>query len=115
MRRARGERRGYLQRLIRKGFRVAVCEQVEDPAEARKRGAKAVVRREVIRVVTPGTLSEDALLDARAANYLAALAQAEGALALAWAEMSTGEFAVMGSQSHRCRRRCTPDDELLGV
>ena len=87
---------GYLQRLIRKGFRVAVCEQVEDPAEARKRGAKAVVRREVIRLVTPGTLSEDALLDARAANYLAALAQAEGALALAWAEMSTGEFAVMG-------------------
>ena len=87
---------GYLQRLIRKGFRVAVCEQVEDPAEARKRGAKAVVRREVIRVVTPGTLSEDALLDARAANYLTALAQAEGTLALAWAEMSTGEFAVMG-------------------
>ena len=87
---------GYLQRLIRKGFRVAVCEQVEDPAEARKRGAKAVVRREVIRLVTPGTLSEDALLDARAANYLAALAQAEGTLALAWAEMSTGEFAVMG-------------------
>ena len=87
---------GYLQRLIRKGFRVAVCEQVEDPAEARKRGAKSVVRREVIRLVTPGTLSEDALLDARAANYLAALAQAEGTLALAWAEMSTGEFAVMG-------------------
>ena len=87
---------GYLQRLIRKGFRVAVCEQVEEPAEARKRGAKAVVRREVIRLVTPGTLSEDALLDARAANYLAALAQAEGTLALAWAEMSTGEFAVMG-------------------
>ena len=87
---------GYLQRLIRKGFRVAVCEQVEDPAEARKRGAKALVRREVVRLVTPGTLSEDALLDARAANYLAALAQAEGTLALAWAEMSTGEFAVMG-------------------
>ena len=87
---------GYLQRLIRKGFRVAVCEQVEDPAEARKRGAKAVVRREVVRLVTPGTLSEDALLDARSANYLAALAQAEGVLALAWAEMSTGEFAVMG-------------------
>ena len=86
---------GYLQRLIRKGFRVAVCEQVEDPAEARKRGPKAVVRREVIRLVTPGTLSEDALLDARAANHLAALARAEGALALAWAEMSTGEFAVM--------------------
>ena len=87
---------GYLQRLIRKGFKVAVCEQVEDPAEARKRGPKAVVHREVVRLVTPGTLSEDALLDARAANYLAALAQAEGTLALAWAEMSTGEFAVMG-------------------
>ena len=87
---------GYLQRLIRKGFRVAVCEQVEDPVEARKRGAKALVRREVVRLVTPGTLSEDALLDARSANYLAALAQAEGALALAWAEMSTGEFSVMG-------------------
>ncbi len=86
---------GYLQRLIRKGFRVAVCEQVEDPSEARKRGPKALVRREVIRLVTPGTLSEDALLDARAANHLAALARAEGALALAWAEMSTGEFAVM--------------------
>ena len=86
---------GYLQRLIREGFRVAVCEQVEDPAEARKRGPKAVVHREVIRLVTPGTLSEDALLDARTANYLAALAQAEGGLALAWAEMSTGEFAVM--------------------
>ena len=86
---------GYLQRLIRKGFKVAVCEQVEDPAEARKRGPKAVVRREVVRLVTPGTLSEDALLDARAANYLAALARAESALALAWAEMSTGEFAVM--------------------
>ena len=86
----------YLERLIRKGFKVAVCEQVEDPAEARKRGPKAVVRREVIRLVTPGTLSEDALLDPRAANYLAALARAGGRLALAWTEMSTGEFAVMG-------------------
>ena len=86
----------YLQRLIRKGFKVAVCEQTEDPAEARKRGPKAVVRREVIRLVTPGTLSEDALLDPRTANYLAALGRAEGRLALAWTEMSTGEFAVMG-------------------
>ena len=85
---------GYLQRLIRKGFKVAVCEQAEDPAQARKRGPKAVVRREVVRLVTPGTLSEDALLNARAANYLAALARAEGRLALAWSDMSTGEFAV---------------------
>ncbi len=61
---------GYLNRLIRKGFKVAVCEQVEDPAEAKKRGAKSVVRRDVVRVVTPGTLTEDGLLDARRHNYL---------------------------------------------
>ena len=63
----------YLQRLIRQGFRVAVCEQLEDPAEARKRGSKAVVRRDVVRLVTPGTLTEDSLLDAKARNYLTAL------------------------------------------
>ncbi len=85
---------GYLSRLIRKGFRVAVCEQTEDPAEARKRGAKSVVRRAVVRVVTPGTLTEDALLDARAHNYLAALADAGGTLGLAWLDVSTGDFQV---------------------
>jgi len=63
----------YLQRLIRAGHRVAVAEQLEDPAEARKRGSKAVVRRDVVRLVTPGTLTEDALLDAKARNYLTAL------------------------------------------
>ena len=63
----------YLQRLIRQGHRVAVCEQLEDPAEARKRGSKAVVRRDVVRLVTPGTLTEDALLDAKARNYLTAV------------------------------------------
>ena len=62
----------YLLTLIRKGFRVAVCDQVEDPSEARKRGSKAVVRREVVRVVTPGTLTEETLLDARRNNFLAA-------------------------------------------
>ena len=82
----------YLARLIRKGFRVAVCEQVEDPAAARKRGPKAVVRREVVRVVTPGTLTEEALLEPRRANYLAAAARAGGELALAWLDVSTGEF-----------------------
>ena len=60
----------YLARLVRKGFRVAICEQLEDPAEAKKRGGKAVVKRDVIRVVTPGTLTEDTLLDARHHNYL---------------------------------------------
>ena len=83
---------GYLQRLIRSGFRVAICEQLEDPAEARKRGAKAVVKRDVVRLVTPGTLTEDTLLDARAHNYLAALARAGRDLAIAWLDMSTGDF-----------------------
>ena len=84
----------YLEKLIRKGFRVAVCEQVEDPLEAKKRGAKAVVRREVVRLVTPGTLTEDSLLEARAANTLAALGRAGDGLALAAADMSTGAFHV---------------------
>ncbi|MEM6677572.1 MAG: DNA mismatch repair protein MutS, partial [Pseudomonadota bacterium] len=85
----------YLHTLIRKGHRVAVCEQTEDPAEAKKRGSKSVVRREVVRLVTPGTLTEDTLLEARAANYLAAHAELRGESALAWVELSTGELAVM--------------------
>jgi DNA mismatch repair protein MutS len=84
----------YLSRLIRKGFRVAVCEQTEDPAAARKRGAKSVVAREVIRIITPGTITEDALLESRQHNYLAALADVGGDLGLAWLELSTGEFNV---------------------
>ncbi len=88
----------YLSRLIRKGFKVAVCEQMEDPAEAKKRGSKSVVRRDVVRLITPGTLTEDALLDARAHNYLAALSQVKAdaaqPFALAWLDMSTGDFQV---------------------
>ena len=84
----------YLEKLIRKGFRVAVCEQIEDPAEAKKRGAKSVVKREVIRLVTPGTLTEDSLLEARSANTLAALGRAGSAFALAACDMSTGSFSV---------------------
>ena len=84
----------YLSRLIRKGFRVAVCEQTEKPAEAKQRGYKAVVRREVVRVVTPGTITEDALLDARRHNYLAAVADASENLGLSWLDMSTGAFFV---------------------
>ncbi len=84
----------YLSRLIRQGFKVAVCEQVEDPAEAKKRGAKSVVERAVVRVITPGTLTEDALLDARSHNYLSALAEAQGDLALAWLDLSTADFAA---------------------
>ncbi|MBT8410051.1 MAG: DNA mismatch repair protein MutS, partial [Alphaproteobacteria bacterium] len=82
----------YLARLIRKGFKVAVCDQTEDPAEAKKRGAKAVVARDVVRVVTAGTLTEETLLDAKRNNFLAALAEAQGALGFAWLDISTGEF-----------------------
>jgi DNA mismatch repair protein MutS len=87
---------GYLQRLIRLGHRVAVCEQMEDPAEARRRGSKAVVRRDVVRLVTPGTLTEDNLLEARSHNYLAALARikSENLWALAWTDISSGELSV---------------------
>ncbi len=89
----------YLHRLIALGHRVAVCEQLEDPAEARKRGAKSVVRRDVVRLVTAGTLTEDSLLDARSNNYLLALARArasaeEDRFALGWIDISTGEFRV---------------------
>src|ERR1700684_4129612 len=80
----------YLEKLIRKGFRVAICEQIEDPADAKRRGAKSVVGREVIRLVTPGTLTEESLLEARASNLLAALGRSGGEYALATADMSTG-------------------------
>ncbi|MFA4938681.1 DNA mismatch repair protein MutS [Brevundimonas sp.] len=81
---------GYLARLIRKGHKVAICEQLEDPAEAKKRGGKAVVHRGVVRVVTPGTLTEDSLLDARGANRLAAVAVRKGRAAVAVVELSSG-------------------------
>ena len=91
----------YLHRLIALGHRVAVCEQLEDPAEARKRGPKSVVRRDVVRLVTPGTLTEDTLLDAKRNNYLLAVARArlssvgeEARFALAWIDISTAEFRV---------------------
>jgi DNA mismatch repair protein MutS len=89
----------YLHRLISAGHRVAVCEQTEDPAAARARGNKSVVRRAVVRLVTPGTLTEDTLLDARANNYLLAIARARASsgvdrIGLAWIDISTCEFMV---------------------
>jgi DNA mismatch repair protein MutS len=91
----------YLHRLIAQGHRVAVCEQTEDPAEAKKRGAKSVVQRDVIRLVTAGTLTEDSLLDAKRNNYLVAVARAkrgatdaDSAFALAYLDISTGEFRL---------------------
>jgi DNA mismatch repair protein MutS len=89
----------YLHRLIAQGIRVAVCEQMEDPAAARARGNKSVVKRGVVRVVTPGTLTEDNLLDARANNYLLSIARSRGSsggdrLGLAWIDISTSDFIV---------------------
>ncbi|MFW8633892.1 DNA mismatch repair protein MutS [Cribrihabitans pelagius] len=86
---------GYLLTLIRKGFRVAVGEQLESPAEAKKRGAKSVVKRDVVRLVTPGTLTEDSLLEARRHNFLVSYAELRDEAALAWADISTGAFHVM--------------------
>src|SRR5690606_8725634 len=87
----------YLKKLIALGHKVAVCEQVEDPAEAKKRGSKSVVKRDVVRLVTPGTLTEDDLLPARGNNFLLSLARlgADGeGFAIAWADISTGELLV---------------------
>ena len=119
----------YLQKLIRSGYRVAVCEQTEDPAEAKKRGSKAVVRREVVRLVTPGTITEDALLDARASNYLTALFRAPSSttepgqvFALASLDISTGEFLLgevtgvdlSGEIARLCPGEIIAGDELGG-
>jgi DNA mismatch repair protein MutS len=111
----------YLHRLIAKGFRVAVCEQTEDPAEAKKRGAKSVVKRGVVRLVTPGTLTEDTLLDARRNNWLLAIARAktseeETNYGLAWLDISTGEFRVAETEAVRLAAeiaRIEPGEILL--
>jgi DNA mismatch repair protein MutS len=98
----------YLQRLIALGHRVAVCEQTEDPAEAKKRGSKSVVRREVTRLVTPGTITEELLLEPGSNNYLAAVARGRGAseaggdlFAIAWIDISTGEFRIASFEAGR--------------
>ena len=112
----------YLHRLIAQGHRVAVCEQMEDPAEAKKRGAKSVVKRDVIRVVTPGTLTEDTLLDARANNYLLAIARARASgnggdrMGLAWIDMSTSEFIVTecaGAELGATIARINPNEVIV--
>ncbi|MBO92229.1 MAG: DNA mismatch repair protein MutS [Rhodospirillaceae bacterium] len=87
----------YLARLIRKGFKVAVCEQVEKPEEARKRGSKSVVKREVVRIVTPGTVTEESLLEATENNFLASLSFVQNDIGLAWVDISTGLF-----QTQKC-------------
>ncbi|WP_206188376.1 DNA mismatch repair protein MutS [Parasedimentitalea denitrificans] len=101
---------GYLLTLIRKGFRVAVGEQLETPAEAKKRGSKSVVKRDVVRLVTPGTLTEDSLLEARRHNFLVSYAELRDQAALAWADISTGAFHVMPV----ARVRLSPELARLG-
>jgi DNA mismatch repair protein MutS len=93
----------YLQKLIRLGHKVAVCEQMEDPAAAKKRGSKSVVKRDVIRLVTPGTLTEENLLDSRSHNFLTSLTRSKstGDVAIAWADISSGELAVMPTTALR--------------
>ena len=88
----------YLKKLISLGHRVAICEQIEDPAEAKKRGGKSPVKRDVVRLITRGTITEDDLLPARGSNFLAALSMVrhgETDFSLAWADISTGETAVI--------------------
>ncbi len=96
---------GYLSKLIALGYRVAVCEQIEDPAEARKRGSKSVVKRNVIRLVTPGTITEEKLLDPAEPSYFVALGRVRGegagGLALAWIDISTGVFRVCETSLER--------------
>ncbi len=113
----------YLQRLIALGHRVAVCEQTEDPAEARKRGPKAVVKRDVVRLVTPGTLTEESLLDARTHNFLTAIFGAppgEGggrSFALASLDISTGELltaTLSDSDLAGDLARLSPREVLVG-
>lgn len=82
----------YLARLIRQGYKVAICEQVEDPKEAKKRGYKAIVKREVVRLVTAGTLTEEPLLDAKKNNFLLSIAKFNDVLGLSWLDISTGDF-----------------------
>ncbi len=84
----------YLAKLIRAGCRVAICEQKESPEEAKKRGAKSIVTRDVVRIITPGTITEDGLLDARSANYLACLTSVGDEIAVAWCDIVSGHIAA---------------------
>src|SRR3954469_15607844 len=94
----------YLAKLVQAGQRAAVCEQIEDP-----KYAKGLVKRDVVRVVTPGTLTDDALLDPKAANYLSAVVEVGGKLGLAWVELSTGRFSLT------CLMRTELVDELARI
>jgi len=106
----------YIFSLINQGFRVAICEQMESPEEAKKRGYKAVVRREVVRLVTPGTLTEDSLLDARRNNYLAAYSVVNNEASVSWVDISTGSFHISSIKPDKLSSeltRLSPSEILL--
>lgn len=98
----------YLAKLIKCGYKVAICEQMEDPSEAKKRGYKAVVRREVVRLVTSGTLTEDSLLEAKKNNYLLCISKNNGEYGFAWADLSTGVFYTR-------ELKTSPDREVFEI
>nr|CAH7713516.1 unnamed protein product [Callosobruchus chinensis] len=82
----------YLHKLIDLGFKVAICDQLETADEAKKRGYKSIVKRDVVRVVTPGTIIEDSLLEDKSNNYLASIVEQNDEYAISWLELSTGKF-----------------------
>lgn len=106
----------YIFKLVKAGYKIAICEQLESPIEAKKRGYKEVVKRDVVRIITPGTIFEDNFLDAKSSNYLASLVMQQGAYAIAWADISTGEFYTqltsLENISHDLAR-ITPKELLL--
>lgn len=110
----------YLEKLIKSRHGIAICEQLETPAEAKKRGPKAVLRREVTRVITPGTIVEERLLNAKSANYLISIASIDKAdahfMALAWVDITTGEFCVSSTNMKSLNAdlaRLAPNEILL--
>ncbi len=106
----------YLAKLIKQGFHVAVCEQTEDPKLAKKRGPKAVVKRDVIRIITPGTITEDNLLDPRQHNFLLSIVKQKQTWGAAWVDISTGEFSVQSlndMQSMALIEKLNPKEILI--
>ena len=112
----------YMAKLMKQGFKVAICEQMEDPAEAKKRGYKAIVRRDVVRLVTPGTITEDTILDSRKNNYLLCLAKINNDFGLAWIDLSTGVFYTQlleikegneAAELHTAIERLAPSEILV--
>src|SRR4051812_44318930 len=88
----------YLEKLIKYGFKVAVCEQLESPIDAKKRGYKAVVKRDVVRIITPGTVIEEGLLNAKMQNNLISMFFKDGYVYLTSADITTGELYLVKSQ-----------------